>query len=69
MTTFEEFQKGALHHVDYGEIGKKLIELRDNDELWKWVETQKFSEFEKGIVVGFMTAWIEIFVNKKYVKV
>jgi hypothetical protein len=63
MTTFEEFQNGATHNVDYGEIGKKIIELRDNDELWKWVETKNFSEFEKGIVVGFMTAWVEIFVE------
>jgi hypothetical protein len=64
MTTYEEFQKGTLHRVDYGEIGKKIIELRGNEELWKWVEAQNYSEFEKGIVVGFMTAWIEIYVKK-----
>lgn len=41
MTTYEEFKKGELHHVDYCEIGKKIIELRDNKELWKWIETNK----------------------------
>jgi hypothetical protein len=64
MITFEEFQKGALHSVDYGELGKKIIELRDNEELWKWIETQNYSEFEHGIVVGLMTAWIEIYAEK-----
>lgn len=29
------------------------------------METQNFSEFEKGIVVGLMIARIEIFVKKK----
>lgn len=68
MTTFEEFKKGASHNVDYVELGKKIIELRDNKKLWEWIETQNFSEFEKGIAVGFMIAWVEIFVNQNYVK-
>jgi len=35
------------------EIGSKIL------------ETQNFSEFEKGIVVGLMTAWIDIFLKNK----
>ena len=66
MTTYEEFKKGASHSVDYDEIGKKIIERRNNEELWKWVKDQNYSEFEHGIVVGFMTAWIEIFANGKW---
>ncbi len=33
--------------------------------MFRWIEIQDFSEFEKGIVIGLMTAWIEIFVKNK----
>lgn len=65
MTTFEEFQKGALHKVDYDKLGKKIMETKNNEKLWEWVETQNYSEFERGIAVGLMTAWIEIYCGGK----
>ena len=65
MVTWREFRNGHNHNVNYGEIGIKILESKEPENLWKWVETQNFSEFEKGIVVGLMTAWIEIFVKNK----
>ena len=65
MVTWREFRNGYIHNVNYGEIGIKILESKEPEDLWKWVESQNFSEFEKGIVVGLMTAWIEIFVKKK----
>jgi len=65
MVTWEEFRNGHDHDVNYGEIGSKILESNEPEDLWKWVETQNFSEFEKGIVVGLMTARIEIFVKNK----
>ncbi len=64
MTTWKEFRSGYKHHVNYGEIGNKIIESKEPEDLWKWVESQNFSEFEKGIVVGLMQAWIEIYIDK-----
>lgn len=65
MTTWEEFKKGLPHNVDYGKIGTRILESKDNEEIFRWIEAQGFSEFEKGIVIGLMTAWIEIFVKNK----
>jgi hypothetical protein len=65
MVTWEEFRNGYKHNVNYGEIGSKILESKEPDALWIWVETQNFSEFEKGIVVGLMTAWVEIFVKNR----
>lgn len=65
MVTWEEFRNGHDHNVDYGEIGKKVLESEDTGDLWKWVENQNFSEFEKGVVAGIMMTWIEVFVKNK----
>lgn len=64
MTTWEEFRKGHRHHVDYGDLGKRILELDKPEKLWSWLEVQDFSEFEKGLAVGFMMTWIEIFVKR-----
>lgn len=65
MVTWREFRNGHTHNVNYSEIAIKILESEGPEDLWKWVENQNFSEFEKGIVVGLMTAWIEIFVKNK----
>lgn len=65
MVTWKEFRNGHNHNVNYGEIGIKILESKEPEDLWKWVEGQNLSEFEKGIVVGLITAWVELFVKKK----
>lgn len=65
MVTWGEFRDGHTHSVNYGEIGVKILESKDTENLWRWAESQNFSEFEKGIVVGLMTAWVEIFVKNR----
>lgn len=65
MTTWEEFRKGHIHHIDYGYIGKKVLELNEPEEFWGWLETQDYSDFEKGIAIGLTMAWIEIFTKGK----
>ncbi len=31
MTTWEEFKKGLPHNVDYGKIGARILESKDNE--------------------------------------